>query len=361
MIPRWLVCMAFGWLVACGGDDPAPDRSVEQPGAHEVGTQRIVLSDAARGRSLTVQAWYPTDQPAVDQPIASLEVEPVRTRYENLLAAAPAACPRRTTHVAADAPAQPGPFPVIAFSHCHNCTRLASAATSERLASHGFVVLAVDHERNTLWDHLDGTAVDLDSAFLEVRAADIRFVLDQLPSLPFAASADLERVGVFGHSFGAVTAGRVAQLDDRVDAAAALCAPVENPLIAGVALAEIEQPLLFVVAVEDNSITEFGNQLARNNFRDAPGPAWKIEVADAGHWSVSDLVGIDPSVAAGCGDGERQTDGAPFTYLDPALGRDITAAYVTAFFRATLLDDIGARAYLSQRFPESIISVDNHE
>jgi dienelactone hydrolase len=249
---------------------------------------------------------------------------------------------------AIDAAPAAGAFPLVLFSHCHNCTRLSNATTAARLASHGFVVLAVDHADNTLWDHLAGHDADLDSAFLEIRAADVRFVLDRVAAgeTPVAGTADLARVGVFGHSFGAVTAGRVAQLDDRIRAAAALCAPMENPLIQGVMLAEVEQPLLFVVAQEDNSITELGNLLVRTNFRDAPGPAWKLEVADAGHWSVSDLDGLVDIFAPGCGDGIRQTDGAPFSYLDPPTGRALAAAYVTAFFRATLTDDAGARAYL---------------
>nr|MBA3540694.1 hypothetical protein [Deltaproteobacteria bacterium] len=309
---------------------------------------------------LTLQTWYPTLTPASDVPIEALEAEPIQAQYAGLLAAAPA-CPRRTARVALDAPIAAGAFPVVAFSHCHNCSRLSNAATAERLASHGFVVLAVDHDGNTLWEHLAGEPdANLDTAFLEVRAGDIRFALDQLPSLPIAGSLDLESIGMFGHSFGAVTTGRVAQLDPRIRAAAALAAPMENPLIAGVQLSALTQPLLFLVAQEDNSITELGNIFIRNNFRDAPGTAWKIEVADAGHWSVSDFAGLVDLFAPGCGDDTRQTDDLPFTYLDPEIGRAITAAYVTAFFRATLEDDPGARAYLGQQFPDGIVDVEHH-
>jgi predicted dienelactone hydrolase len=292
--------------------------------------------------------------------IEALEGEPVRAQYAGLLAAAPA-CPARSARVAIDAAVAPGSFPLVLYSHCHNCTRLSNATTAARLASHGFVVLAVDHAENTLWDHLAGNDVSLDSVFLEVRAADVRFVLDRVAAgeTPVAAAVDLERVGVFGHSFGAVTAGRVAQLDDRIGAAAALCAPMENPLIQGVTLAELREPLLFLVAQEDNSITELGNLLMRNNFRDAPGPAWKLEVADAGHWSVSDLDGLVDIFAPGCGDGVRQTDGEAFVYLDPETGRAIAAAYVTAFFRATLDGDAGAREYLES---EAVgVAADRHD
>jgi predicted dienelactone hydrolase len=355
---RWLVHLTALALAACGGTEP--DRSVEQPGTFSAGTRRFVVEDTTRGRQLTVQAWYPAEAGEAEVAMATLEAEPVRTQYAGLLATA-GACPSRTASVAVDAPAAPGSFPLLLFSHCHNCTRLSNATTAARLASHGFVVLAVDHADNTLWDHLAGHDADLDSAFLEVRAGDVRFVLDRVAAgeTPVAGAVDLGRVGVFGHSFGAVTAGRVAQLDDRIGAAAALCAPMENPLIQGVTLAELREPLLFLVAQEDNSITELGNLLLRNNFRDAPGPAWKLEVTDAGHWSVSDLDGLVDIFAPGCGTGVRQTDGEPFAYLEPETGRALTAAYVTAFFRATLDGDAGARAYLeSEAFG---VAADHHD
>jgi len=343
-----LVCLLAA-LGACDSSPAAPDRGVEHPGAHAVATTRFTLTDAARSRELQVQAWMPTDATPVEVAISALEPEPQRTSYDELLAAAPA-CPTGSLSVALDAPAASGRYPVVVFSHCHGCTRLSNATTAVRLASHGFVVLAVDHATNTLWDDLAGTGIPLDPEFLPVRTGDLAFVLDQLEAgaTPVSEIADVTRIGVFGHSFGAVTAGSLAQHDPRIAAAAALAAPMENPLIPGVTLAELGMPLLFVVATEDNSITELGNDLIRGNFEDAQVPAWKLELPDAGHWSVSDLVGLVDGFAAGCGDGVRQTDDRPFTYLDPEAGRAITAAAVTAFFRATLDDDAGARAYLEQ-------------
>ncbi len=127
---------------------------------------------------------------------------------------------------------------------------------------------------------------------------------------------------------------------------------MDNPLIPGVTVETLTVPLMFIVAVEDNSITEFGNTLIRKNFDDATAPVWKLEVADAGHWSFSDVDGAADIFMPGCGTASRQTDGTDFTYVDPATGRGIAAAYVTAFFRATLTDDAGARAYLtSGRLP----------
>ena len=59
-----------------------------------------------------------------------------------------------------------------------------------------------------------------------------------------------------------------AQRND-IGAAFALAAPMENPLLPGVDVAMITEPLGFLVAREDNSITELGNNLIRSNFTEA--------------------------------------------------------------------------------------------
>ncbi|MCE9577439.1 MAG: dienelactone hydrolase family protein [Deltaproteobacteria bacterium] len=348
------LALALLVVAACGGTDP--DTSVEAAGAFAVGTAHVTLTDTARSRDLSTQIWYPATADAAAAattgfPIEQLEDEPRRTTYAGLLAAAPA-CPTRTAHAALGAAPAAGSFPLVMFSHCHNCTRFSEMTVAERLASHGFVVVAVDHQGNTVYDHLDGHDEALDTPYLMTRAADIRYALDQVLAgtapIPadVAATVDPTRVGMFGHSFGGVTAGLVAQDDSRIKASLAIAAPMDNPLIPGVMIENLHVPLMFIVAVEDNSITEIGNKFIRKNFDEAVAPAWKIEVADAGHWSFSDVDGAADIFMPGCGPAIRQTDGTDFTYLDPATGRGIAAAYVTAFFQATLTDDEGARAYL---------------
>lgn len=326
--------------------------SVEEHGPYSVGTARFV-SD---GR--TLQSFYPTDSGEADVAIESLEDEPHRTQYADLLAMSDPACPTRTLSVALDAPPAAGAFPLVVVSHCFTCTRLDVATASARLASHGFVVLSVDHDGATLWNLLAQNNTGLTSEALDARIADMQAAL--AADHASLASADRTRMGSLGHSFGAVTAGKLAAIDDRIQATFALAAPIDSPLFPNVSLAPI--PLAFLVAREDNSISEFGNDFIRDNYTDAPAAAWKLEVADAGHWSVSDLVGLADKFGAGCGMDERQTDGAPFTYLGPATGRAITAAYVTAFFRATLDDDAGARAYLARGFPDDeIVDAVHHD
>jgi dienelactone hydrolase len=346
---------ALAALAACGGGASA-DLSVEAAGPYPVGTSQRIVEDVARGRSLRVQSWYPADEAERDDAAAGFDIvgfEPDdfgRQAYlGQLLDAAPAGCPNRQAHASIDGRHAEGSFPTIVFSHCHECARFSSFTIAERLASHGFDVIAVEHLQNTLWDLDSPDALPLDADTLEIRAGDVTFVLDAL-------GID-GPIGIFGHSFGSVTAGLVAQEDARIEAAFGIAAPMENPLLEGVLMAEIDVPVGFLVAVEDNSITELGNTFIRDNFAAANPPAWKIEVADAGHWSFSDLVGLEP-FPAGCGDGDRQTNGDPFTYLAPSLGRDIAAAYVTAFFKATLGLEGGAAAYLEAARFDGAVTVE---
>src|SRR5690606_21263349 len=167
----------------------------------------------------------------------------------------------------------------------------------------------------------------------------------------FVGLPDPDRLGVFGHSFGAITTGIVLQDDPRPRAGVAIAAPIESPLLPGVTMDAIDEPLLLFVAVEDNSITEFGNNAIRSNFTVANTPVWKLEFADTGHFGFSDLAGLSDYFAAGCGDDERQTNGDAFTYADPFAVRELAAGRIAAFFALHLLGDEDGRAQLEADDP----------
>lgn len=339
-------------------------------GPHPVGNQSFVLGDPDGERELTVEVWYPAVESAraaaeAGQSILAFEPDgPDGQSFADLVAAGPEACVRKQTASAAAPEPIAGSLPTVVFSHCHGCARFSSFTLAERLASHGFVVAAVDHEGSTIFDQ--DALPPLDTETLELRAADVVRVIDELldpaaVDLPEAlvARADPERLGVFGHSFGAVTTGKVLQDDDRPKAGVAMAAPLENPVLPGVVMAEIDEPLMLFVAVEDNSITEFGNMAIRTNFTMATTPVWKLEFADTGHFGPSDLAGLSEYFAAGCGDGVRQTDGEPFTYLDPFVVRELAAGRIAAFFGLYLLDDADARAQLEA--PDAALDIDVRE
>lgn len=369
-------------LASCGGssgDEAAPASqappAVESAGAHPVAHGTFSVSYGTPARTLGVTVWYPAQasaRPAAEQGVPFAELYPPgpeRDALASLVAASPAACVSRTARSVEGAAAIDGALPVIAFSHCHACMRVSSFSLAERLASHGFVVVAPDHAGDTLFAKQAGTVAAIDEAVLATRAADVRAVLDATldpagAALPPAVRGhvDAARVGVFGHSFGGVTTGLVLQLDPRVRGGLAVAAPME--FLPPTKMQNLHVPVGFLLAREDHSVGELGNGIIRQNAKDANLPSFLVEVADAGHWSFSDVPGLVPDFAAGCGEATRQGSepkGDTFTYLDPARGRAVGQAYVTAFFRHVLLGDESAHAYLRGARPSELVTATARE
>jgi dienelactone hydrolase len=118
----------------------------------------------------------------------------------------------------------PGAAPLVIFSHGLGGNRNNAVYYSEHLASHGYVVAHVEHP-GTNTDSLrgdfrggQGGGIDyqaLGQAAASPKAAidrfrDIPYALDQLTAMtaaegPFKGLIDMARVGMSGHSYGAVT------------------------------------------------------------------------------------------------------------------------------------------------------------
>jgi len=350
-----------------------PGIDYDAAGPHPVANDRFVLSSG--DRELLVELWYPADPSATEaaaagQSIAEFVPEgPDREAFDALLAdLSPAGMigTRTQTSAAFAAPPAAGSWPLLVFSHCHECVRFSSYSLAEHLASHGFVVAAPDHAGNTLFD----PGALLSDEFLMTRVGDLQAVLDALTgeddALPSSIKGkgviDSSKIGAFGHSYGAATVGRLAQEDARILAAMPIAAPVENPIFPGTQVAAIERPLLFVRAEEDNSILAIGNNLIDLNFMGAHPPVWLIKVRDAGHWNFSDICGLTEHLAAGCGEGTRQTvAGEAFTYLDIDVARRLAGAYALAFFDLQLRGNADAAAYLASPEPAEWVEVSARE
>jgi dienelactone hydrolase len=242
-------------------------------GGLAIGTFTVEVVDSDReevygptpggARRFMTQVWYPAGSRDGDDPIPwAADWELVAPAVARLLGF-PSWFLDHTgytsSHATEMAPMAAGTFPVIIYSHDWTGFRNQAVNQMETLASNGYVVIALDHTFGAVATRLGDQAVEYDPAALpdpdEVGAeaylragdllittfaADIVSVLDELtagvdgPFAPLAASADLERVGVFGHAAGGGAAIVVCLHDERCDAVLGLdpwMEPIPNRVI----------------------------------------------------------------------------------------------------------------------------------
>jgi dienelactone hydrolase len=205
-------------------------------GPFPVGVRTTESLDASRDRLLPIETWYP----AADKH-AGEDVDPSRQdTYEIVPGLA-----RIPQDAVRDGEARPGRYPLVCFSHGYGGHRRQSTFLCTHLASHGYVVAAVDHTGNTMLDVMQ--AMFLQQAgepvsevghvvrqFIEARPADVDFLIERVlagEAGDVAELVDSERIGMTGHSFGGWTTLAVTRRNPRVRAALPLApAGGENPL-----------------------------------------------------------------------------------------------------------------------------------
>jgi dienelactone hydrolase len=201
----------------------------------------VLSSKAGEKREVGVWVWYPAitepgklKAPYIDQLDALAKA--LSSREVSLARAV-------QTHAVVNATPSMRPmgFPVLVFSPGAGSLPALYTSFCEDLASHGYVVAAVDHPYDDVAVRLsDGRVIKqakepaggeellrYQRERVRVRQDDVRFVLDQLTRMQegtldssFRGRLDLTRIGVFGHSRGGMTAAEACMKDQRVKACA---------------------------------------------------------------------------------------------------------------------------------------------
>lgn len=226
-------------------------------GRHRVGRVSVDWVDPSRGeiyssdprdrRELLVWIWYPA-VPAPDAERAAYLPGPWAPSGQ-LFGLDAAGLLTHAVQDAAVANEQPS-YPVLVLSPS-GFPPLLLAATAEELASHGYVVVGVNHTYETaVTVFADGRVVPVNpaaqagvlgpqtgpyqerfrqrAAVCDYKAADLASVADQLEQINAGAAGllagrlDLGRLGGFGHSFGGNAALQWCRNDRRCQAAANL-------------------------------------------------------------------------------------------------------------------------------------------
>lgn len=371
-------------LSGCGDDEspsgdvgPEPGPPVSNPchqplekdysvrGAHSVGALRTEIQ-VSEVEEREVFLWYPAEaSDAAPAIFTDFIQEDSRQRFEQQLTMTNVSCHVAETYsvLGATPTGEAGSYPLLVFSHCLGCVGPSTAAISAKLASHGFVVAAVTHT-NTSWYSATGDAVgNLNNDELESRTQDVIATLDALlgdAELSDDANAirqliNVDRVGVWGHSFGSITSANVVTQDAenaRIGAWAGIHAPPS--FLQGPDLSNFNIPSFMAIAEEDNSISALGNMMIETDWKKIPGDAILMSFADTGHFAITHMNGLGGNFMAGCGDGIRQTNKAPFTYLPPKTAMDELAISLTAFFDYALNGEKDGKQFMMCDAPASV-------
>lgn len=169
----------------------APDYA--QWGPFSVGAMDFVIGEDGE-RPLEAVVWYPAVDN--DEDIATYRISLLERQGQSLRDAEP--------------DIDGGPYPLIVFSHGLGGMRFQSLFYTEHLASHGFVVIAVDHPGSTFLDM--AIAEDAESLInsFALRPNEVLREIEFIETLTetgeiFEGVVDLERIAVTGHSFGGYT------------------------------------------------------------------------------------------------------------------------------------------------------------
>jgi dienelactone hydrolase len=158
-------------------------------------------------------------------------------------------------------------YPVIIYSPAWSGFRTDNTFQTEELASHGFVVIGLEHpcavpmaiypDGKVIYGTLsapDYTASDAAMAkFLQVaeaqlnlRTSDVNLVIQELPHInsmeALQGTLNLNKIGIFGHSFGGAVAAQACAIDRRITAGMNM----DGLLFGSVAKSGASQPFLFM-------------------------------------------------------------------------------------------------------------------
>ena len=223
-------------------------------GEHSVGTEVFQWEDYTREewfsedpndiREIIVQVWFPAIPQSkktnkwIDYPSQRVESISENFKVPKFISRA---IDRVDTDTYSDSkPLDTNKFPIVIFSHGFEGFRTQNTTQIQELVSHGYIVFALTHTYDALLTIFpDGKKVDRAKKYchncdseqfwevfkpqIDTRAADIHFLLDQIEriergdiSTDFGSVMDLDRIGIFGHSFGGGTSVVAGMTDPRI-------------------------------------------------------------------------------------------------------------------------------------------------
>jgi hypothetical protein len=317
--------------------------------------EEILTYDESDVRELMVTVYYPAEPGADDQPAPYVE-DALQEALNIGWRVPPLRWDFIISHSFTDVPVSEDEehYPVLLFSPGHTMNPLFYTALVEQVASHGYIVVVLSHpycldvivfpdDRIARMASQCDLPIYIDEVG-NVWVGDALFVLDQLTVLNdedrlLGGHMDLERVGMFGHSFGGATSAEAAYRDQRILAAINM----DGLMFGGVIENGITQPFMMMLSDKswqepgpdrfgmsqeewDASLGEFSTQTTTLCESSQACYIWMLP--DSGHDYFGDVGLLAPL-------GNRddwQFSAMMLGHVDARRAHEITSIYIVAFF-----------------------------
>jgi dienelactone hydrolase len=351
-----LLPMTYASVLNTSALTARPPASPQGLGPYRVGRSTFAYVDTTReNRLMVMDAWYPVTQDD------AAGVEP--SSYDLVFAGLESPVALANPVIADDEP-----FPLLVFSHGSLGIRFQSFFLTEALASHGFIVVAVDHAGNTAQDLVFDTLEPFELNAVN-RPQDVSFTITTMlgrnaaANDPFFGRIDAQRIGVLGHSFGGYTALATASGIDGVAAdtrviALAPFAPASS-ILTDAQLQSITVPTLILGGTADIT-TPVDNQSSRPFELLSSPERTRIDLIDAGHQSFTNIcilsetlldAGIDMDLVAFLLG--NAAEGCAPDLMPIETAHDLSIVYIVSFMKTFVTGDPRYAKYLTPAFTAS--------
>ncbi len=243
-------------------------------------------------------------------------------------------------------------YPVVIMRAGGGALTTDYTTLAEDLTSHGYIVVGFDAPYRT-WvvvfpdkrvvarpaannpENLnDDQANRLINRLLPMWTSDTKFVVSQLqqlnaadPSGKFAGRLDMQRLGMFGHSFGGATALQFCHDDIRCKAGI----DIDGAPFGTVVQEGLQQPFMFIFSDHGREVSDPASRQILADFQSLyghlPNGRFLITIRGAHHFSFSDQALLKSQYLM-----RALTSVGGFGKLDARRGLTITATYVHTFF-----------------------------
>ena len=248
-----IIMLSIGCVSIPFNDIPKPT------GNKNIATYSIELIDSNRLewftdspndlRKIMIQVWYPTNEYEGEKELyidyGDIRIKALADQFDYNPSLFRKLINIKTNSIKRAVPSNDSSFPLIIFSHGLGGNRTQNTIMVEELASHGYVVIAIEHPYDANISIFDnGEIADYRSGInyqrrhsqkltpeefwairlpqLKTRASDVSFVINQIEIGEFPSQLlkiiDSDNIGIFGHSFGGATSIYSSYVDDRIDA-----------------------------------------------------------------------------------------------------------------------------------------------